>query len=86
MTAGLLYIFGFVAIVVTAILAGSAAPGVYDAYRAGMQRADADALSVLLVVSTQLSWAVVPFVGGLLMMGVGRVIFLLGAINRSLRG
>ncbi|WP_417308046.1 hypothetical protein [Devosia sp.] len=86
MTAGLLYIFGFVAIVITAVLAGAAAPAVYDAYRAGMQRADADALTVLLAVSNQLSWAIGPFVGGLLMMGMGRVIFLLGAINRSLRG
>jgi hypothetical protein len=43
-------------------------------------------LTALSQIAASLAWCVYPLVGGLVLMGFGRVIFLLASINRSLRG
>ena len=42
--------------------------------------------SLLVCALAGYAWAVGPIVGGLVLMGIARIIMLLGAINRSLRG
>jgi formate/nitrite transporter FocA (FNT family) len=84
--AGLLYIIGLIATVVTIVMVGYSAPALVQAFMTAIQAANPDYLAAVADLGRNLSWALGPFVGGLLIMGVGRIIFLLGAINRALRG
>jgi hypothetical protein len=86
MVAGLLYIVGLIATVVTVVMVGFAAPPLVQAFMASIQAATPDYLAAVADVGRGLSWALGPFVGGLVIMGLGRIIMLLGAINRALRG
>lgn len=86
MVAGLLYVVGLVATLVTVVMVGFAAPPLVQAFMSGIQAAEPDYLGAIAGLGRGLDWALWPFVGGLLAMGVGRIIFLLGAINRALRG
>lgn len=43
-------------------------------------------LNAIAELGRGLAWALSPFVAGLLLMAVGRIITLLSAINRALRG
>lgn len=85
MVAGLLFIIGLVSILASLGLVGLAAPGLLARYNAAMAE-NADMLATALAIGRDLQWAVTPIVGGLLLMAVARVIVLLAAINRSLRG
>jgi hypothetical protein len=84
--AGLLFIIGLVSVLVSIVMLGFAAPGLLDMAQAALAAADASYFTVALDVARSVSWSVAPIVGGLLLMGVARIISLLGAINRSLRG
>ncbi|RYG94040.1 MAG: hypothetical protein EON57_18980 [Alphaproteobacteria bacterium] len=86
MVAALLYIVGLIATLVTVVMVGYSAPTLLQAFLAAVQAASPDYLGALSDLGRGLNWALWPFVGGLLIMGVGRIIFLLGAINRALRG
>ena len=86
MIAGLLYIIGVIATLVTIVMVGYSAPSLIQAFIGALQAANPDYLAAVADLARNLSWALGPFVGGLLIMGAGRVIFLLGAINRALRG
>ena len=86
MVAGLLYIIGLIAALVTAVMVGLGAPPNIQAFLTALQAANPDYLGALAALGRGLGWAVMPFVGGLAIMGLGRIIFLLGAINRTLRG
>jgi len=86
MIAGLLYIVGLAAIVVTIIMVGYAAPALVQAFMAAIEVPNPDYLGAVATFGQALGWALGPFVGGLVLMGFGRVIALLGAINRALRG
>lgn len=86
MVAGLLYVVGLVATLVTVVMVGFAAPPLVQAFMSGIQAPEPDYLGAIAELGRGLDWALWPFVGGLLAMGVGRIIFLLGAINRALRG
>jgi hypothetical protein len=86
MVAGLLYIVGLVAVVVTIVMVGFSAPPLVAAFTSSIGAAAPDYLGAVGAFGRGLEWALWPFVGGLLVMGVGRIIFLLGAINRALRG
>jgi hypothetical protein len=86
MVAGLLYIVGLVAVVVTVVMVGFAAPPLVQAFMSGIGAPEPDYLGAVAALGRGLEWALWPFVGGLLLMGAGRVIMLLGAINRALRG
>ena len=86
MVAGLLYIVGLIVTVVTVVMVGFAAPPLVQAFTASIQAASPDYLGAVSELGRGLNWALMPFVGGLLVMAAGRIIMLLSAINRALRG
>ena len=86
MVAGLLYIVGLIAVVATLVVAGFGAPGLIQMINAALDTPGSDLLGALVDTARLLQWAVLPFVGGLVLMGLGRIVMLLGAINRALRG
>jgi hypothetical protein len=83
--AGLLFVIGLVSVLASLGLVGLAASGLLARFNAAMAD-NADLLATVLSLGRDLQWAVTPIVGGLLLMAVARIIVLLAAINRSLRG
>ena len=86
MVAGLLYVIGLIAVVATIVVAGFGAPGLIQMVNAALDTPGSDLLGALVDTARLLQWAVLPFVGGLALMGLGRIVMLLGSINRALRG
>lgn len=86
MIAMLLYLVGLVAVVVTLVLVGSDYAALYTSLTAAFNGGTANILPGLSAIATSLNWALTPFLGGLLLMGFGRIMMLLGSINRALRG
>ena len=86
MIAGLLYLIGLIAVLVSIAIAGVSAPPAITRFTTAMDTGTANMLNETLAIASTFGWAVLPVVGGLLLMGFARVIMLLGAINRSLRG
>lgn len=86
MVAGLLYVVGLIAVLATIVVAGFGAPGLIQMVNSALDTPGSDLLATLVDVARLLQWAVLPFVGGLALMGLGRIVMLLGAINRALRG
>ena len=86
MIAGLLYLIGLVAVLVSVAMAGYSAPQAIQRFTAALDAGTANMIDVTLGIASgysgQFTWVVI----GLLLMGAGRVIMLLSAINRSLRG
>lgn len=85
MIAFLLYLIGLVSALVTLVIVGFDATSIYyallNAYNAGVQ----NVLPALGRIAGSYQWALMPFLGGLLLMGFARIIVLLGAVNRALR-
>lgn len=85
MIAALLYLIGLLAVLVSVAIAGYSAPQAIQNFTAALD-AGANMIDVTLGIANgyagQFTWVVI----GLLLMAAGRVIMLLGAINRSLRG
>ena len=86
MVAGLLYVVGLIAVLATLVVAGVHAPAQIDMINAALDAPGGDLLGALIEAVRLMQWAVMPFVGGLVLMGLGRIVMLLGAINRALRG
>lgn len=86
MIAILLYLIGLVSAVVTVVVVGFEAPAIYTSLLAAYNSGLNNVLPALATVATGLSWALMPFLGGLLLMGFARIMILLGSINRALRG
>lgn len=86
MVAGLLYIIGLIAVVITIVMAGLQGPSLYQALMTNLQAPSPNYLNAISELGRGLAWALSPFVAGLLLMAVGRIITLLSAINRALRG
>jgi len=86
MVAGLLYVVGMIAVLATIVVAGFGAPGLIQMVNRALDTPGSDLLGTLVDVARLLQWAVLPFAGGLVLMGLGRIVMLLGAINRALRG
>ena len=86
MVAGLLYVIGLITLLVSIVMVGYAAPTAVGTLTEAMDSGTANMLEVALSVALSFQWAVTPLVGGLVLMGLGRVVMLLSAINRSLRG
>ena len=86
MIAGLLYLIGLIVVLISVAIAGYSAPQAITSFTAAMDAGSANMLEVGLGIANGYAWALYWVVGGLLLMGFGRVIMLLGAINRSLRG
>lgn len=84
MVAGLLYIVGLIAVLVTIVMVGLAAPALIQSFSASLS--SPGLLGAITDTARALDWAVTPFVGGLVLMGLGRMLMLLGSIDRSLRG
>ena len=85
MVAGLLYLIGLIAVVISILVIGYGAPTMTQTFSAAMDAGD-NVFAVIAELAAALSWAVLPIVGGLALMGMGRIIMLLASINRSLRG
>jgi hypothetical protein len=86
MIAGLLYAIGLIVVLVTIVMVGYSAPPLIQGFTAALDGGTDGMLAELGIIGGSLAWSVTPLVGGLALMGFGRVIFLLGSINRSLRG
>lgn len=86
MVAGLLYLIGLIAVLVSVAIAGYGAPAMIASFTAAMDAGNANVLEVMADLAGGLSWAIWPVVMGLALMGFGRIIMLLSSINRSLRG
>lgn len=86
MIALLLYLIGLISTVLTLVLVGFDAQSIYQtlmsAYGAGLDAL----LPALGNVAQSLSWALTPFLGGLLLMGFARIMMLLGSIRHALKG
>jgi hypothetical protein len=83
----LLYLIGLVSAVVAVVLVGFDAPPLYTAimaaYNSGGLNSTLPALGTAVMT---LSWALTPFLGGLVLMGFARIIVLLAGIRRALKG
>lgn len=86
MIAGLIYIVGLIATLITIAMVGYSAPPLVQAFMAALEGPNGNAFTGLADLARNLAWALGPFVGGIVLMGLGRIIMLLGAINRALRG
>ncbi len=86
MVAGLLYVVGLIAALATIVMVGFNAPTLIQNVNAGLAAPNADMVALALDTIRSLSWAAGPFIGGLLLMGLARIIMLLGSIDRALRG
>jgi hypothetical protein len=86
MVAGLLYVIGLISVLITIAVAGFNIPTTINQVTTALDAGNADYVSMARTIMLAYGWITVPFIGGLLLMGAGRVIMLLGAINRSLRG
>jgi hypothetical protein len=83
----LLYLFGLVSAVVTAVLVGFDLPPVYAALLAAYTANGLNGmLPALATAVSGFGWALWPFLGGLLLMGFARIMMLLGSIKRALKG
>ncbi|RYE58471.1 MAG: hypothetical protein EOP20_06015 [Hyphomicrobiales bacterium] len=80
-----MYLIGLVAVLISIAVIGYGAPAMFQTFSAAMDAGD-NALATVSGLAASLNWAVLPIVGGLALMGMGRIIMLLAAINRSLRG
>jgi hypothetical protein len=81
-----LYLIGLITVLVSIALVGYGAPNMIQTFSAAMDAGSQNIFAVLGSIAASLNWAVAPIVGGLALMGLGRVIMLLASINRSLRG
>lgn len=86
MIAALLYLIGLIAVLVSIAIAGYSIPEMITRFTAAMDAGNANMIDVALSIASSFNWTLLPVIGGLSLMGFGRVIMLLGAINRSLRG
>lgn len=86
MVAGLLYLIGLIAVLVSVAIAGYGAPAMIASFTAAMDAGNANVPEVIADLASGLAWAIWPVIIGLALMGFGRVIMLLSSINRSLRG
>ena len=86
MIAALLYLIGLIAVLVSVAVAGYSAPQAIQSLTAALDSGTANMIDVTLGIASGYSGQFVWVVIGLLLMGAGRVIMLLSAINRSLRG
>jgi hypothetical protein len=83
----LLYLIGLVSAVVTVVLVGFDAPPLYTSLMAAYNSGGLNSvLPELGTAVTTLNWALMPFLGGLLLMGFARIIVLLAGIRRALKG
>ena len=85
MVAGLLYLIGLIAVVISILVIGNGAPTMIQTFSAAMDAGE-NVFATIGGLAAGLTWAVLPIVGGLALMGMGRIIMLLASINRSLRG
>ena len=86
MIAILLYLIGLVSALVTLVVVGFEIPPIYTALAGAYSSGLSNVLPALGRAAASLNRALVPFLGGLLLMGFARIMILLGSINRALRG
>jgi hypothetical protein len=84
--AGLIYLIGLLTVLVNLVVAGTLVPAAASQVSAALDSGTANVFNETLRAAMGFAPYVWPVLTGLLLMGFGRVIMLLGAINRSLRG
>ena len=85
MIALLLYLIGLISAVVTVIVVGFDGQRIFSAVMAAYNSGWDKVLPAIGRLAVSYNWALMPFLGGLLLMGFARVMILLGSINRALR-
>ena len=86
MIAILLYLIGLISVLVTVVIVGYDGPTIYQAVIAAYNSGLDQILPALGRIATGYNWALMPFLGGLLLMGFARIMMLLGAIRHGLKG
>ncbi|CAG1772492.1 hypothetical protein [Devosia sp.] len=86
MVAALLYLVGLITLLGCIAGAGYGAPAMIADFTAALNAGDVNMLDEVADLAAGLRWVVLPGLTGLVLMGLGRIIMLLGAINRNLRG
>jgi hypothetical protein len=89
MVAGILYVIGLISVLLTIVAAGFAIPTTITEVTRQIDTGGTGAqnlMSIAQMVAATYAQFATPFLAGLLLMGAGRALWLLGAINRSLRG
>ena len=86
MLAGLLYLIGLIAVLLSIAIAGYGVPDAVNQFTTALDAGNVNLLTEAIRILSGYAWALYPVIGGLVLMGFGRMIMLLGAINRSLRG
>lgn len=86
MIAILLYLIGLISALVTVVLVGFDAPPIYNSLLAAYNSGLSNVVPALEQAAVTLNWALMPFLGGLLLMGFARIMMLLGAIRHGLKG
>ena len=85
MIAGLLYLIGLIAVLISIVIIGYGAPTMFQTFTTAMDAGE-NVFATIASLSGSLTWALLPVIGGLALMGFARIIMLLASINRSLRG
>lgn len=86
MIAGLLYLIGLITVLITIAMAGVNVPPTIQQVTTAIDAGSPDYLAIARQILASYAWVAWPFLSGLLLMAAARVIILLSAINRSLRG
>lgn len=86
MIAALLYLIGLVAVVATLVIVGTEWSPLYQGLLAAFNGPTDNLLTALGAIAVGLNWTLAPLLGGLLLMGFARIMMLLGAISRALKG
>ena len=86
MIAILLYLIGLISVLVTVVIVGYDGPAIYQAVVAAYNSGLDQMLPALGRIAAGYNWALMPFLGGLLLMGFARIMMLLGAIRHALKG
>jgi hypothetical protein len=82
----LIYLIGLLTVLVNLVVAGTLVPAAASQISAALDGGTANILNEAMRAAMAFAPYVWPVLTGLLLMGFGRVIMLLGAISRSLRG
>ena len=82
----LLYVIGLVATIATLAVAALTGLPAINEFIAAATAASPNYIDAVVTLAGRFQWALMPFVGGLVLMALARIVGLLASIDRALRG
>jgi hypothetical protein len=82
----LLYVFGLVATIATLAVAVLTGIPAINEFITAVTAASPNYVDAVVTLARRFEWALFPFVGGLVLMALARIVGLLASIDRALRG